>query len=260
VPTAIISGLPLDIDRRVQKVVSDVSPFPPNWTATWLRSNGRTPGLAPSQVDEVLEVASQSESSHILIFQGRSKAEERSVFDGLIPFFRVRWLEQTLLKLIPHNTGRFFEEVNSVLAEELQWNETVKPSELSCCLLLPQCAFAADKAVRHVWTAATERGAERIKLAARVSAEFRARHWLPSKAGARVWIDAEGRIFDHRGVRHGLAPFPRGWKFSYKIANGFHFDVTSMDARAFGLLGSNLKTHTALAGAHVNIDPHGYVR
>ncbi|MGB7585229.1 MAG: hypothetical protein WBM11_10315 [Terriglobales bacterium] len=156
----------------------------------------------------------------------------------------------------------FFEAINTVLDEELKWVELVKPNHESACLLLPECGFSAEDAVKHLWEAATQPGIERIKLAAEACKRFRALHWLPntrSNNGPRVWIDAEGRMFDHRGQRHGVAPFPRSWKFSYQVEKGFHYDVTSRDSRPFHVDASDSRRHSALGDGHVNIDPHGYV-
>lgn len=155
---------------------------------------------------------------------------------------------------------QFFQTINQLLSEELEWFETVKPKDEACCLLLPQCAFSAAADVQHIWTAASEPGLERIKLAARVSKRFEIEHWLPYKGGARAWIDSDGRVFDHRGARHGVAPFPRAWKFSYQVMPGFHFDVTSRASRAFRLHSSDGGQHSKAGTGHINIDPHGYVR
>ncbi len=225
-----------------------------------MRSNGRMPGLAPSQLQAAKETASYSGGAHLLIFHGREKSEEDMITADVVPYFRLRWLDRTLVKLIPHQIDDLFEAINSILCEELEWTETVRPRDLSCCLLLPECAFSAAPTVRHIWTAATEAGIERIKLAARASERFGNLHWLPRKNSARGWIDTDGRIFDHRGALHGIAPFPWSWKFSYQMVDGFHYDVTSRDSRIFKISGADGSRHPALASGHINIDPHGHVR
>jgi len=258
-PTAIIAGLPPDTDRRVQAALKETSPFPGAWEVIWMRSNNRMPGLAPSQLDDARRTASAN-GAHLLILRGRGKHEENLVVTEMTPYFRMRWLEHTLLKLIPHSMDQFFEEISRFLSEELEWIDTVKPHDESCCLLLPECAFSAEADVRHLWNAATEAGVERIRLAARASERFRFKHWLPHKNGSRGWIDRYDRVFDHRGARHGIAPFPRAWKFSYQVVPGFHFDVTSRISREFQVHASNGRRHDAPGLGHINIDPHGHVR
>jgi len=225
-----------------------------------MRSNTRSPGLAPSQVTKALDLAANEGGAHLLVMRGREKQEEALVSAGIAPYFRIRWVNGTLLKLIPHAMDRFFEGINQVLSEELEWTETVKPQDESCCLLLPECAFSAAADVRHVWSAALESGLERIRLAARASKQFEIRHWLSHRNGPRAWIDDDDKVFDHRGARHGLAPFPRSWKLSYQLPLGFHFDITSKVVRAFRVQSFDGGRHDALGSGHVNIDPHGYVR
>src|SRR6266850_8182472 len=225
-----------------------------------MRSKGRMPGLAPSQLEAARQTASDHGGAHLLIFRSREKREDDLVLAEVAPYFRVRWIDQTLLKLIPHSMGRFFQAINGVLDEELEWIDTVKPRDESSCLLLPECAFSAATAVRHLWTAATEAGIERIRLAARASERFGDMHWLSDQSGARSWIDIENRVFGHRGALHGVAPFPRSWKFSYRLLDGFHYDVTSRDSRAFHIKGPSGSRHTGSGHGHINIDPHGYVR
>jgi hypothetical protein len=83
---------------------------------------------------------------------------------------------------------------------------------------------------------------------------------LPNSGGARVWVDSDSKAFDHRGARHGVAPFPRAWKFSYQVVPGFHFDVSSRVSRAFCVHASDGRRHDVLGSRHLNIDPHGWVR
>ena len=259
-PTAIIAGLPLDSDRRVQSALKQRVPFPDVWEVKWMRSNSQTPGLAPSQLEGAAQTASSTGGAHLIIFRGRKKHEDDLVVAQVAPYFRVRWVERTLLKLIPHSMDQLFEAINEFLSEELEWINTVKPHDESCCLLLPESAFSAAADVRHLWTAAAEAGVERIRFAARASERFKCRHWLPHQNGSRGWIDSDDRVFDHRGARHGVAPFPRAWKFSYQVVPGFHFDVTSRVSRAFHVHAFDGRRHAVSQPGHINIDPHGYVR
>jgi hypothetical protein len=258
-PTAIIAGIPPESLRRVRSALKRPDVLPAVWQVLWMPSKGPIPGLAPSQLEEVRQTASGHAGAHLLIFRGREKHEEDLVFREIAPYFRLRWIDQLLLKLIPHSIDELFQTINAVLTEELEWIDLVKPRDESSCLLLPECAFSAVTGVRHLWTAATEPGIERIRLAARAKDRFAAIHWR-NNGGARNWTDSDGRVFDYRGARHGVAPFPRPWKFSYRVVDGFHYDVMSKDGRAFHLTGQSGSRHMGLANGHINIDPHGYVR
>lgn len=258
---AIIGGLPLDLEKRVHvalergdAVITD------EWAIAWMPAKGRSPGLAPSQIASVLGKASDLGGAHVLIFRGGEAEIDASVVAQIAPYFRVRWLDKRLLTLIPHSIGEFCAAITDVLKEELEWSAAVKPQDESCCLLLPECAFAANYAVKHLWEIAGQQGIERIRGAALASERFKSAHWLRRDDVRRAWIDEEGRAFDHHGPRHGVAPFPRSWKFSYQLPGGFHFDVTAMDSRAFRVIDWDKRRHAVSGLKHVNIDPHGYVR
>jgi hypothetical protein len=259
-PTAIIAGLPPDIERRVRSAADRRLPLSPNWSVKWFRSKSRVPGLAPSQLSAVNGAASEEVDAHILALRGRDRTLDALLSAQVAPYFRVRWIEARLLRLIPHAVEEFLDDIARVLSEELEWSSNVKPQDESCCLLLPQCAFAADQHVQQLWAAASGAGSERIRAAIRVVENFRSAHWKLYRNGERKWIDDDGRVFDHLGPRRGrVAPFPRSWKFSYRLPPGFHFDVESRDSRAFAVDTSDGQRHTILAGGHLNIDPHGQV-
>jgi hypothetical protein len=231
-----------------------------------MRSKSRLPGLAPSQLPDVLRKAAELGGAHILIFRGRDLKDEASVFDAVAPYFRVRWIEAKLLSLIPHSMDEFGKTLNGILGEELEWNSAVRPHDERCCLLLSEASFSAEPSVRHVWKIAGQAGTERIKGTVRAVERFGTFHWnwLPREHkhsdGERVWIDQDNRVFGHRGPRHGDAPFPRMWKFSHPLPPGFHFDVTSRSARAFRVASWDSRWHDVAASAHINIDAHGHVR
>jgi hypothetical protein len=258
-PVAIVAGVPPDIDRRIQAALRSEASFG-GWQILWLRSNGRTPGLAPGQIEIAANLAAEHNGANLLVFRGRSADDENALLARLVPNFRVRWIEATLLKLIPHDMPKFFGRISECLSEEAVWIDEVKPKDESCCLLLPSCAFSAKSEVRHLWTAASEAGIERIRLAVRAKERFSATHWLPQKNGARAWTDMDGRVFDHRGARHGIAPFPRMWKFAYQTTPGFHFDVTSRLSRNFHIQAFDGWRYNVPGSNHVNIDSHGYIR
>jgi hypothetical protein len=258
---AIIGGLPPDLERRVRVAIGrGTAAITDEWTIIWMPSKGRLPGLAPSQITSVLEKASDLGGAHVLIFRGGAAEVDAVVVAEIAPYFRVRWLDKKLLTLIPYSIGDFSVAITEVLKEELEWNSAVKPQDESCCLLLPECAFVANDAVKHLWAIAAQPGIERIRGAALASEKFKSMHWLRRDDVRRVWIDQEGKAFDYHGQRHGVAPFPRSWKFSYQLPVGLHFDVTATDSRAFKVFDWDKNRHAVSGSKHVNIDPHGYVR
>lgn len=258
-PTVIIGGVPPDTEKRVRAAARKGAIITTDWTIGWVRSKGHNPGLAPSQLDDLMYKASELGGAHILIFRSREIQIEALVATRVAPYFRVRWLDKRLLTLIPHSIDDFNIAIADILKEELEWNSAVKPQDESSCLLLPECAFAVSGRVKNLWGIASQSGSDRIRGAVKAVQKFRSTHWMRNDV-RRAWIDEGGRVFDHHGARHGVAPFPRSWKFSYHLPDGFHFDVTASESRGFTVMDWERKPHTVPSLSHVNIDPHGYIR
>lgn len=178
-----------------------------------------------------------------------------------MPYFRFRWLDNDLLGYFPDRVAEFISRISALLEEEEYWIRDVKPSNTHSPLVLPQTTFSAHRAVRNVWDLAAEAaGNDRIKGAALAIQSFQQHHGHKMDSGQRAWADTGGRAFDYSGQRHGTAPFPRSWKYSYAIPPGFHFDVTAINGREFSITDSVGVRHTAAARGYFNVDPHGSVR
>jgi len=66
-------------------------------------------------------------------------------------------------------------------------------------------------------------------------------------------------IFGRDGPPHTGAPFPRGWKFSYRLPDGFHYDVKHLEQRRFFIIDAVGMRHPSGAKGYINVDPHGYI-
>lgn len=259
--TALVVGLPIAPAVRLRRAVqrSQVT-VPPGWQLEVLRSRHR----ASVSID--LKVLTQwlehdFAGAHVMCFKPPEAREQDRIRSFVLPYFRFRWLQNSLLSSLPANIGDFVTRLSDVLLEEERWASAVRPSDERSPLLLPESSFAAASIVRTAWTvAASASSQEEIEKAARAVEEFQRWHWRRYGAGRRAWLDIGGRVFDDTGARHGRAPFPRSWKYSYQVSDGFHYDVTSGDGREFHLLDRYGQRHRVLTAGHINVDPHGYVR
>jgi hypothetical protein len=207
-------------------------------------------------------MASQYDDTHIL---GLSVQRNRQDFaDRIRPFFRFRWFDHSLLKYLGRpDPAEFVRGLSSNLAEESEWAARVKPKDINSPLLLPECSFVPERKNCELWRHASAYGdSGNISGAEKAIRDFQNTHHRKvniANFSSYKWVDREDRIYDQDGPRHGLAPFPREWKYSYRIESRFHFDVTHVDGRQFVLIDASGMQHRVIAGAHLNVDPHGYV-
>jgi hypothetical protein len=151
------------------------------------------------------------------------------------------------------------ERLATDLAEEEQWAFRIKPTDMGSPLLLPECSFSVGGGHRNLWRHARGYGDQaNIEGAAKAVREF-GRAYL-RKQEHYQWIDDRDLIFGRNGPRHADAPFPRGWKFSYHLLDGFHYDIKHLEARKFSITDVAGTLHLSVPKGYINIDPHGYVR
>jgi hypothetical protein len=101
-------------------------------------------------------------------------------------------------------------------------------------IVLPECSFGASGGHKNLWRHARSYGGEaNIEGATKAVREFE-RTYL-RKQEHYQWIDDRDLIFGRNAARHADAPFPRGWKFSCRLPDGFHYDLTNLEKRTFSL-------------------------
>ena len=257
--TAIIVGmLRGTVDRFEAYIKRDSRSTLSGWMLKFVPGRRANDEVHPNEISKALTEAGQSTHPHIMCFSKQEKQQRRRVAEAIRPYFRFRWLDNKVLGLKP---DEMMLALNHVLNEEIIWAEHVMPKDIYSPLLLPECSFEADPDVSHLWGIAREFGDPSMPIGTgRVIEHFRDIHWRPTESAGRRWTDSSSRIFSHAGQRHGAAPFPRSWKYSFKIDDSFHFDVTSSHSRAFSVLDATGVVHKVADDCHINVDPHGYVR
>ena len=261
--TAILLGIPAAYVGAAKSTIAKHETLFGNWSVKYVPSNRAEPEILQRMVKQAQALADKHDDVHIF---GFSAQKDRHDFVGDIkPYFRFRWFAHGFLKHLgsPDPTP-FVNELGSNLSEESEWTARVKPSDLNSPLLLPESSFQPARKHRELWRHASAYGnLENVVGAEKAIKGFRSAHHRKvnlKSFSTYKWLDEGDRIFDQAGERHGVAPFPRNWKFSYRIEPGFHFDVTHADERQFNLFDANGNRHHVNVADHLNIDPHGYVR
>jgi hypothetical protein len=261
--TAILLGIPARYVKTARSAVESSPGAFDHWSIKFIECPEKEPQISPREVKRALTLASEQPDAHIL---GFSVQRNRQDFANQIrSYFRFRWFDHGLLRFLGSpDPSPFVKQFAADLAEEGAWLDRVKPSALDSPLLLPECSFEVVGKHRDLWRHVCSYGdpgnIEGAEKAIQAFWNFYRRRIDFGGAKQSKWIDRGDRIFNENGERHGIAPFPRGWKYSYRIQDGFHFDVTCYAQRPFFVydaLGGRTRVHS---GEHINLDPHGYVR
>jgi hypothetical protein len=261
--TGILVGIPSGHVGAAKTAISNNAALFQDWSIKYVPSNGKEPEILPRTINQAQEMAARYDDVHLFGFSAQKNRND--LVRQIKPYFRFRWFPNELLRCLGSpDPSPFVQQLATDLQEEKEWAERVKPSNLDSPLLLPECSFRAAPKHRELWRHANAYGnLENVAGAEKAIRGFRGAHHRKitlKKFTTYKWVDEGNRIFDQDGPRHGIAPFPRNWKFSYQIEPGFHFDVTHTDERQFDLFDVNgIRCHVE-ASAHLNIDPHGYVR
>jgi hypothetical protein len=244
---------------RIKSAIKSTSAFA-DWEILVRPSSTRQVGV---NLRDALGILQQLPAlpTHLLAFRPRADEQERIVGE-LRPAFRFRWLENVYLQIIWSDKSSFITWLDKVLAEEQLWAERIQPMATQSGLLLPQCSFS-PRSRPDVWALAEEAASkDQIVGAQRVLENFEETHWHATQDPRSSWVDAARLVFRPASPKeyHGVAPFPRCWKYSYRIPDGFHYDVTHVDDRPFKVRDHRFTAYPAIKGGHVNLDPHGVVR
>ena len=266
--TAYLLGIPAKYVPTAKSAIAKNGAAFNLWSVKYVPTNRPDAEISVAMLDTVRDQASKTDDAHVFGFSTQSN---RRQFEAYIkPFFRFRWFDHNLLKCLGSpDPGPFIRELSSNLEQEFEWSTRVKPANLDSPLLLPEGQFEAKRKHRDLWRHASAYGdPQNIVGAEKAINEFRSVHRQKVNRKDRdfseyEWVDDLDRIYNDARERHAEAPFPRNWKFSFRIAFGFHFDVQSRDGRKFFLVdasGTRCEAKPGPSGAYLNVDPHGFVR
>jgi hypothetical protein len=261
--TALLLGFPPNHVVAAKAVAAKTPERFDKWSIKYAPASGRSSGATVRDLEKIAGFADQHADLHIIGFSEDSN--RREIAERITPYFRFRWFKYELLRLLrSHDPTRYLEELEMILSEELEWTARVKPFAINSPLLLPQCAFKCERRHSDMWRHALAYGdIQNITGAERAIQDFRDTHHRKvafQNYSQQKWVDAASRIFDDDGAKHGVAPYPRNWKFSYKLEPGFHYDVTHERGLRFSVDDFERRSHHVKPGDHLNIDPHGHVR
>lgn len=257
-PLLLVAGIPVDPYQHVKKPGILVN----GWETALLPSRQRRFAEFDRDLcNRLLKVATgHSAGAHILGFsQQRERAEWAHALQG---HFRFRWINSDYLAFLPNRLDEFVAAVQAEADFERAWRQQLLPQNRNSPLLLPECAFS-PRCCDNLWELASSvapPGDQRdptaeIGRVVSVLERFRQFHW--DNGG---WMDEKNLQFSI-GAMHAEPPEERWyWKYSWRVPDRFHYDVTHVRGREFSVRDLEFKTHRVRAGAHINVDCHGRCR
>jgi hypothetical protein len=265
--TALLAGLPNRYLSRVKAVLAAARAELENWEFIYLVSP-KGPDLQIRDRKRIYTEAERRGSLHVLGFSGERNRD--NVAAAIRQYFRFRWFDHSMLPLLDTpDPSRFVSALSSTLSEELAWAEQIMPSSSSDALLLPQPCFRCSGTHSRMWSKAEAYGStDSVQAADRAIGDFEREYNQRIQFQTRghalrlqnKWMDDRRIVFDENGARHGIAPAPRAWKYSYRIEDGFHYDVSKQNRDEFTITDADGESHRVEKNWYINIEIHGHVR
>ena len=246
---ALIAGIPLGAYRRRPE-----RPTFEQWRVRVIPSSHHSKAKLDGIWTRVMRSAEAAAADGVHLILAHYRDDERPKFeDEASKSFRVVWLSRGIAQ--SYGAKAFDEAIGKALSFEDDWRRSLRPS-IDSPLLLPETAFSAEMGVADMWRRAMRVREDRDSIAAvaNMIGRFRERHRRSEK-----WRDVENLTFA-RGPSHGGQHLP-GWrrmKLTFRLPDGFHFDVRHDANRAFFV--RNESGQALKFQRYTNIDAHGYIR
>lgn len=250
----LIAGIPRSLTERY----SDYKLTFPNWDVRCFSSNSGDVELKRCWPD-VLRAANElaHDGAHIFAFDFRFTYEHVRVrFEKTVyPRHRLLWLEPSVAR--SYGTPDFQEQLQPLVEFEHEWRAKVRPRGLDSSLMLPEGTFEPEtERLSQLWNRSygVRRDKDEVDMVIALDRKFRQVHYLYLRGH---WRDKLNRRFKHDHSQHARAPQERRWKFTFRVPETFHFDVS-----AEGKGGVSLCDHAGTPHffkTHANVDCHGFV-
>lgn len=258
-PCAIFAGINRNTTPRLRKKLEVIDQNWPDWTFQFLPCH-TSEGLTGRLVEAVSRQAADQQGAHVF---GISATDDRGrdrvdVAAQLREAFRFRWMPANFPSIINGPDQTFSEVMGAILGEEDYWRQHIQPASCHDALILPS-HFSAQNDFKSLWRLSESfNNRPMLERAAKMLPQFNSLHRVV-KGNAKAWKDTHDFLWDDYGAHHGNPKFPHDWKYSYQLADRFHFDLTHKHEKKFNYLCPVGNSHPCKAGKHLNVNAHGFV-
>jgi len=258
-PIFILAGFQRNLAPRIKKALKNSSTQLAGWTGVAFvghKDNAHDIGLG--QINQLLKLAEAHDGAHIF---GVSSSKTRDQTKNQIrPHFRFRWLDAKPIGLVgAGDEATMINALSVATIEETYWLDKVKPKNSASPLTLP-AIFACQRELEDIWRLSESYNNQgHLEAAAKRITQFTNFHRRRIDGFKNTpWCAEDDWIWDDDGDRHGTPLFPMDWKYSLKLPDGFHFDVSAKVKGKTHFTDINGKSHAYKT--HMNVTAHGEIR
>lgn len=257
--TFILAGFQRNLAPRIKNALERGAARFPDWTGlSFVGHQNNQHDIGLGQIDQLLALAEEHGGAHIFgvsTMKTRDQAERR-----IRPYFRFRWFEARPIALVgAGNDAALIDALGQTLTEEEYWFKNVKPKNSASPLALPDI-FTCQRELADIWRLSQSYNNQgHLEAAAKRIVRFTNYHRRRVDGYRNTpWHADDDWIWDDDGERHGNPSFPMDWKYSMKLPDGFHFDVSAKAKGKTHFTDTYGKRH--VYKTHVNVTSHGEVR
>jgi hypothetical protein len=259
--TFILAGFQRSLTKQIDKALRDHKDQFGGWNfQLFPGESSKESSISARQVDNLLQMACGESGAHIF---GLSTERTRGEIEEKIsPYFRFRWLETNCIGDVGRGSVEdFLARIKEALEEEDIWLCHVKPDDFSSPLILPEM-FSAKGECSKIWRLSRSYGNHGHLMAASEMIKRFTRGYRRRVDGYlnTPWLDERKWIWNDEGPRHGIPAFPKNWKYSYRLPDGFHFDVSPQNNQNAVFFDTQRRPHRFSKKGYLNITVHGEVR
>lgn len=256
-PLLLIAGIPQKVYQRAKRFEFEVE----DWDVQILPSSNKDrPEWTGPFAERVLSLIFDSTGGgHVLGFGEEGKKEPWT--SRLRQHVRFRWLNNKSLYLLTSDPNGFESLLRTEAEFERAWRQEILPRDERSPLLLPECTFSPagyfqmwSKAAAIAPSAHPSGPQFGLKQVTQQVAGFRDMHRMRDN-----WLDARELIFSNDEL-HAIAPEQWKWKLSFRVSDGFHYNVNHLKGRSFTVCDLKGTVFRQKSGEHINVDCHGWCR
>ncbi|MGO8673713.1 MAG: hypothetical protein ACLQVD_20440 [Capsulimonadaceae bacterium] len=259
-PVFIIAGYQRSLENQLRRALSDGAQQWSGWQYVLFPGNQhKTSSVSLTQVNDLCELAAKHNGAHVFAVSEDPNRKEMAA--KIRPYFRFRWIGASEIRDVGRGVfNPVIDSLRQATQEEDFWIEHVKPRNFASPLILP-VIFKADKHIVDMWRfSESYNNNDNLRTAEALIERFKAEHRRKVDGFKKTpWLDHDLWIWDDNGQRHGIASFPKDWKYSLRLPDGFHFDVSSQGLKRTSFTDIHGTQHRMPKG-YLNVSAHGEVR